>query len=95
MITPSPSSLARARKRGNANSHGKRRKYFVGDRYGKLVIVKYLSGSQVRCKCDCGNDADIWTGNLAKGTATSCGCDKADHRAYLRNQPCLLAEVWK
>lgn len=43
MIRPSAASLARARKRGNANSNGAgRRKYFVGLRHGKLVITEYL-----------------------------------------------------
>ncbi len=49
----------------------------VGHRYGKLTVVARLPkiGSKYlcACKCDCGNDTEVQTGNLRSGHTTSCG----------------------
>lgn len=38
---------------------------------------KRQSGAIVwRCKCDCGNETLVSTGNLTSGHTTSCGCNK-------------------
>ena len=62
---------------------GKHKKVNIGDRFGKLVVVKYNgvrkkpSGSTVGlylCKCDCGNYTVVKTNNLTSGCTKSCGC---------------------
>lgn len=52
----------------------------IGDRFGRLTVLKELSRRGyyrlVECKCDCGNTREIYLGNLTKrnkGTK-SCGC---------------------
>lgn len=61
------------------------RKNLVGNRYGKLVIVKpaddYISPSGFHltrwlCKCDCGNFTCVNTDELTSGSTRSCGCLK-------------------
>lgn len=46
-----------------------------GKRFGRLIVVEYLFGkSKYKCKCDCGNIKDIWTGDIISGKTKSCGC---------------------
>lgn len=61
----------------------------VGKRFGRLTVlrattkedlIKYnkpLNRRQWLCKCDCGNECVVTTGNL-NGTTTSCGCYKKE-----------------
>lgn len=62
---------------------GKHQKVNLGDRFGKLVVVKYngvrkkpsgLSVGLYLCKCDCGNYTVVKTNNLTSGWTKSCGC---------------------
>ena len=51
----------------------------TGQRFGKLVALYGIYGnsnnhSEWHCKCDCGNECDIDTGNLRQGFTQSCGC---------------------
>lgn len=55
----------------------------VGDRFGKLVILrqdgvhKKPCGTTERrwlCKCDCGNEVSVLGHNLKSGNTKSCGC---------------------
>jgi hypothetical protein len=53
-----------------------------GQRFGKL-IVQQLAGvrhgqKSWKCQCDCGNAADVLSGNLRSGVTKSCGCLKKD-----------------
>lgn len=64
----------------------------VGDRYGKLVVIKiknyydHLNPKQLnrlcKCRCDCGNTVERDGGYLRSGKATNCGCESraAKHR---------------
>lgn len=49
----------------------------VGEKYGRLTVNDFFVKSNRRyavCKCDCGNEAKIPTGNLSSGNTKSCGC---------------------
>ena len=53
----------------------------VGNRYGNLVVEKYLytndkSQKVWKCKCDCGAYINVPTGSLTTGNTTSCGCSR-------------------
>ena len=37
-----------------------------------------------RCKCDCGNEADVSYNNLVYGNMKSCGCQKKEHDRALK-----------
>lgn len=59
------------------------RKNLVGERFGRLVVIKFAGISRNQkstfmCRCDCGNETVVIGGNLCSGIAKSCGC--------LRNQ---------
>ena len=51
-----------------------------GQRFGKLIVVEpALNKGKLtswKCKCDCGNEAIVYTNNLRRGHTTSCGCFK-------------------
>ena len=51
----------------------------VGQRFGKLLVLERAENSikgeaQWLCKCDCGNECIITSGNLRYGHTQSCGC---------------------
>jgi len=56
----------------------------IGDRYGRLVIVREIGGTprKFECVCDCGNQTIKWLSNLrnngARGPTTSCGCIRVE-----------------
>jgi hypothetical protein len=51
----------------------KRRKW-IGERFGSLIVVEKLENRRVRCLCDCGKETIVFDGNLSRGNTTSCGC---------------------
>ena len=50
----------------------------TGQRYGRLTAVRRVANRGTATfwlfQCDCGNQKEIWLGNVRKGIATSCGC---------------------
>lgn len=54
----------------------------LGQRFGRLVVTKRLGARMTsggfkifwRCRCDCGDIADVRTGGLTGGYNRSCGC---------------------
>ena len=51
----------------------------TGKRFGRLTVIEIaedISGKKKKwlCKCDCGNETIIQSGNLTSGHAKSCGC---------------------
>ncbi len=57
----------------------------TGQRFGRLVVLESVGSDsgrvQWRCKCDCGGEVVRASKNLRNGTATSCGCRKAEASA--------------
>ena len=53
----------------------------VGQRFGKLTVIKYASkdrhGINWLCKCDCGNFKEIRESYLISGHTKSCGCTQS------------------
>lgn len=47
---------------------------YRGSRFGRLVVLEYLTGSRWSCRCDCGNSTTVATRHLTNGHTTSCGC---------------------
>jgi hypothetical protein len=69
----------------------RRRLNLANDRFGKLVVVteaKRGRSGQTRwlCKCDCGNEVVVTTGNLRSGNTKSCGCGKRDSSTWNRKE---------
>lgn len=46
----------------------------VGQKFGMLTVQEYIKGGKWRCKCECGQETIVFTGNLKKGHTRSCGC---------------------
>lgn len=51
----------------------------TGQRFGRLLAVRAIPGSRNKprrwlCRCDCGNEVEVITGDLRNGNTTSCGC---------------------
>lgn len=53
-------------------------KDLTGQRFGKLTVVCRAENknkmTRWHCKCDCGNEKDIYAVNLSRGLTSSCGC---------------------
>lgn len=51
---------------------------FIGNRYGKLVVLEYVDivkgDKRFLCQCDCGNTNVVRLGAMSRGRTTSCGC---------------------
>lgn len=59
----------------------------IGERFGRLVVVKLLPESRVLAKCDCGAEATPFKANVLHGRTTSCGCRR---RAMMAAGECNL-----
>ena len=52
----------------------------IGQRFGRLTALYHLNkeehskSSYWHCRCDCGNELDVYTGSLINGLTLSCGC---------------------
>jgi hypothetical protein len=61
------------------------KKDLTGRRFGRLVAIKSektrTGRGGWRCKCDCGAENVVTTGNLIKGNSTSCGCLRNEQSA--------------
>lgn len=57
---------------------GKIRLKLAGQRFGRLIVVKFVrkhrSYSYWRCRCDCGKHRVVRSTSLTTGHTTSCGC---------------------
>jgi len=52
----------------------------TGHRYGKLTVIERRGSKRTYaawlCKCDCGNEVVVSSGNLRSGNTKSCGCSR-------------------
>jgi hypothetical protein len=48
----------------------------TGNRYGKLMVIKYTEKNKWLCICDCGKEKLIGGSNLRSGGTSSCGCSR-------------------
>ena len=54
-------------------------KNLLGQKFGRLIVIQDThtakNGHRIwRCKCDCGNECEVSSQNLLKGSTKSCGC---------------------
>lgn len=60
----------------------------AGQRFGRLVAIERMSDGDHRgkwlCKCDCGSETFVETGNLRRGNSTSCGCKRIESTTKIR-----------
>lgn len=51
----------------------------VGNRYGRLFVTGLADDAmKLKCKCDCGNEAEIYYVNVMIGKTKSCGCLRSE-----------------
>lgn len=54
----------------------------IGNRYGRLTIIKRAPNQGTRaqwlCRCDCGTEKVVGGKQLRRGTTTSCGCRRKE-----------------
>lgn len=75
----------------------------VGKRFGHLEVLNYVGNDKSRhstwlCRCDCGNEKVISSGNLISGNSTTCGCDKNSNRTYWKTHGMTntrLYSIWR
>jgi hypothetical protein len=48
----------------------------IGNKYGRLTVIGRDHESRWLCKCDCGKETIVHSGNLKTGDTKSCGCKK-------------------
>jgi hypothetical protein len=58
---------------------GRKFKDLTGQRFGRLIAVKYLGNGKWLCQCDCGNSKIVNSGDLNSSRVNSCGCYKSEY----------------
>ncbi len=51
----------------------------IGRRYGKFIVVSIVAKEKytiLHCRCDCGNEKNVYEHNLKSGRIRSCGCER-------------------
>lgn len=90
--------LASRLKNGHTRSCGCKRhsasynkKDLTGQRFGRLTVL-YQSSKRTKsgrpywhCKCDCGNELDVFVGSLLCGLTKSCGCWNQEQSAKMHD----------
>lgn len=63
-------------------------KDIAGQRFGRLVAVRVAQSKPRKwlCRCDCGNERLVSTGNLLSGNSRSCGCLGKEKLSRLRGK---------
>lgn len=78
-----------------------RKPMLIGQRFGRLIVVKEVGRNKYKkilwfCKCDCGNETIVLTGNLKSGSTQSCGCLQKEYMSKSASQRCgFLSPSWK
>lgn len=50
---------------------------YTGEKFGKLTVLKNITKNgkdAFLCRCDCGNEREVFKYNLLRGNTKSCGC---------------------
>ena len=65
-------------------------KNIKGERYGRLEVIEHIGTRRGKalwkCKCDCGNYADVTGDSLRQGKTKSCGCLGDDNRRKINTR---------
>lgn len=56
-------------------------KDLIGEKFGKLTVIKYEGNSKWLCVCDCGKEKTTRADSLKNGRSTSCGCSRKGKKA--------------
>ena len=68
----------------------------VGNKYCMLTVVNKVKShgknSRWNCRCECGNETEVFRNNLISGNVKSCGCSKYKYGHGLRKHK--LYDVW-
>ena len=79
---------------------GRTKNDLTGQRFGKLTALHPGPGRYGRpyswiCRCDCGNETNVYTSHLTSGRVSSCGCGYVSRKALMSAAPDLLAALEK
>lgn len=72
--------------------YGHRFKDLTNQKFGRLSVIKRISPIGVKkikwlCKCDCGNEIEVYATYLQNGDTKSCGCLKKElEEKHLRDE---------
>lgn len=71
----------------------------TGQRFGRLVALKYEGHDRWTCKCDCGNEVSRLSQGLRRGTALSCGCMTRENagKSNIKHGDCgaRIYRIWR
>lgn len=74
-------------------------KDLTGQRFGKLVTIERVGTKRAcalwKCKCDCGNEAEVTSHSLISGNAKSCGCIQREAVTTHGMSNTKIFNIWK
>jgi len=74
-----------------------------GQRFGRLVLVRFAGRAKGHtkweCVCDCGNTTSVMVSNLCSGSTRSCGCleieSRIKHGGHRDKENGIWREMWQ
>lgn len=72
---------------------------WVGMKFGKLTVVGFAYDEKHQnykweCKCDCGNEIEVFPGNAKAGRVRSCGCAQIETATTHGQRHTRLYSIW-
>ena len=76
---------------------GNKKHNLLGMKFGRWVVIKYISRSNWLCECRCGNVGKVNAFELVRGFSKSCGCNRIDNPNRTTHGFChnRFYEIWK
>lgn len=73
----------------------------TGQRFGRLLVIERVANDKYGrarwlCRCDCGGEKIVKSGNLRSGVSSSCGCFRRERaRKLAKSMAGAKSPVWK
>lgn len=75
----------------------------AGHRYGRLTVIRRNGVAKTGkkpallwlCRCDCGVELSVRSGNLRTGNTTSCGCQRSEHAQAASHRRTNTSAYWR
>lgn len=72
---------------------------WIGKKFGKLTVVSFgydkkRQNNTWKCRCDCGNEIEVFPGNAKSGRVRSCGCAQIESATIHGQRYTRLYGIW-
>jgi hypothetical protein len=75
------------RRNGVLNNFMPKKLNLIGQKFGRWTVLEYDNSKKQTyffCRCECGSEKSVYSGNLVRGKSISCGCHRAEFLSDLK-----------